>query len=63
MVVTGMITSHIPGAAAFTLSPLPPAGVHILNNDKVRKNAFVLRCLQWTTFIERTFSTENETDR
>lgn len=39
------------------------AGVHILNNDKARKNAFVLRCLQWTTFIERTFSTETETER
>ena len=39
-----------------------PAGVHILRNDKAKKNAFVLRCLQWTTFIERTFSTETEQD-
>ena len=41
---------------------LPSAGVHILRSDKGRKNSFVLRCLQWTTFIERTFSTDTEQD-
>ena len=42
--------------------PLTSAGVHILRNEKVRKYSFLLRCLQWTTFIERTFSTETELD-
>ena len=42
---------------------LPPAaGVHIIRSEKAKKNAFVLRCLQWTTFIERTFSTETDQD-
>lgn len=37
--------------------------VNILPNDKIRKNAFVLRCLQWTTFIERNLCTETEGER
>lgn len=38
-------------------------GVNILPMDKVKKNAFVIRVLQWSTFIDRTFCTENEPDR
>ena len=51
------------GREAYFSSSSNVAGVHILNNDKARKNAFVLRCLQWTTFIERTFSTDTESER
>lgn len=37
--------------------------VNILANDKLKKNAFVIRVLQWSTFIDRTFCTENEGER
>lgn len=37
--------------------------VNILPSDKVKKNAFTIRVLQWSTFIDRTFCTETEGDR
>lgn len=37
--------------------------VNILANDKLKRNAFVIRVLQWSTFIDRTFCTETEGDR
>jgi len=43
--------------------PSVAAGVNILPMDKIKKNAFVIRVLQWSTFIDRTFCTENEPDR
>ena len=39
------------------------AGVNILSNDKIRKNAFVIRVLQWDTYIDRTFCTESDSER
>lgn len=39
------------------------ANVNILPNDKIKKNAFVIRVLQWSTFIDRTFCTETEDER
>ena len=31
--------------------------------DKPKKFSFVIRCLQWTTFIERMFHVESEDER
>lgn len=39
------------------------ANVNILANDKIKKSAFVIRVLQWSTFIDRTFCAETEGDR
>nr|QIA61837.1 RAC serine/threonine-protein kinase [Halichondria panicea] len=37
--------------------------VNILANDKIKKHAFVIRVLQWSTFIDRTFCTETDGER
>lgn len=53
-----------PGAPSAPLNNFKiEPNVNILPTDKVRKNAFLLRCLQWTQFIDRTFCTETEQDR
>ncbi len=39
------------------------ANVNILANDKIKKHAFVIRVLQWSTFIDRTFCTETDGER
>lgn len=39
------------------------ANVNILPSEKIKKNAFTVRVLQWTTFIDRTFSAESEQDK
>ncbi|XP_065841545.1 RAC-gamma serine/threonine-protein kinase-like [Oscarella lobularis] len=35
----------------------------IMTTDKPKKNVFVVRCLQWTSFVERTFHTESTEER
>jgi RAC serine/threonine-protein kinase len=35
----------------------------IMTTDKPKKNMFIIRCLQWTSFVERTFHTDTPDDR
>jgi RAC serine/threonine-protein kinase len=42
---------------------LTHVGAQVLKKDVLKKNAFVVRCLQFTTFVERTFCTETEKER
>lgn len=37
--------------------------IHVMKKDQIKKNAFVVRCLQLTTFVERTFCTDTCEER
>lgn len=39
------------------------AKCQLMKADKIKKNAFIIRCLQWTTFVERTFCVETAEER
>lgn len=39
------------------------ASANILKNDKIKKNGFVVRCLQLTTFVERNLCTDSDSER
>lgn len=51
------------GAPVDPLNNFKVERIHLAKNDKIKKNAFVLRCLQWTTFVERTFCVDTEAER
>ena len=39
------------------------AKCQLMKADKIKKNAFIIRCLQWTTFVERTFCVDTPDER
>lgn len=52
------------------LFPHPPASVlslpaecQLMKTERPRPNTFVIRCLQWTTVIERTFHVDSPDER
>uniref|UniRef100_G1SD70 non-specific serine/threonine protein kinase n=1 Tax=Oryctolagus cuniculus TaxID=9986 RepID=G1SD70_RABIT len=43
--------------------PCPPAECQLMKTERPRPNTFVIRCLQWTTVIERTFHVDSPDER
>lgn len=58
------------GLQASRAVPSPPISVHplsvecqLMKTERPRPNTFVIRCLQWTTVIERTFHVDSPEER
>lgn len=43
--------------------PAPPPECQLMKTERPRPNTFIIRCLQWTTVIERTFHVETPEER
>lgn len=41
----------------------PPPECQLMKTERPRPNTFIIRCLQWTTVIERTFHVETPEER
>lgn len=41
----------------------PPLECQLMKTERPRPNTFIIRCLQWTTVIERTFHVETPEER
>lgn len=54
---------HLMAAAAAPLNNFTVRGCQIMAVDRPKPFTFVIRGLQWTTVIERTFHVETEKDR
>lgn len=52
----GMCADRMPTAS-------PPAECQLMKTERPRPNTFIIRCLQWTTVIERTFHVETPEER
>jgi RAC serine/threonine-protein kinase len=56
-----------PGGLGVTQDPLNNFKIDrttkLLANDKIRKNGFIIRCLQMTTFVERNLCADTDTER
>ena len=48
---------------AFTLFLTVPTECQLMKTERPRPNTFIIRCLQWTTVIERTFHVETTEER
>nr|QHX41458.1 RAC serine/threonine-protein kinase [Halisarca dujardinii] len=62
----GTFIGHKTKPTDYSVDPLNQfsiARAQILKKDQIKKNAFVVRCLQYTTFVERTFCAETEGER
>ncbi|XP_065174840.1 RAC-gamma serine/threonine-protein kinase-like [Sycon ciliatum] len=52
-----------PGPGDEPLNNFTVAKCQLMKSDKTKKNAFIIRCLQWTTFVERTFCVDTPDER
>lgn len=43
--------------------PAPPPECQLMKTERPKPNTFIIRCLQWTTVIERTFHVETPEER
>lgn len=46
-----------------TLSSLIVVECQLMKTERPKPNTFIIRCLQWTTVIERTFHVETPEER
>ncbi|XP_065178137.1 RAC-gamma serine/threonine-protein kinase-like [Sycon ciliatum] len=51
------------GSGADPLNNFTVEKCQLMKADKIKKNAFIIRCLQWTTFVERTFCVDSADER
>lgn len=61
-----LLSAPLHTGPSLRLSPLPPwlwSECQLMKTERPKSNTFIIRCLQWTTVIERTFHVETPEER